>query len=82
MICVNCNKNDWSNVDQYRLKPSGMCICNNCGMVSYPSKWKSYEEIKKHYQSEYRKPPTSSNYFTGQRKLHFHNSFLQDLFKE
>lgn len=82
MTCCNCHANDWSNVDQYRLKPSGMHICKSCGFASYPSKWATYEEIKKHYQSTYRKPPTSANLFTGQRKLHFHNKFLAPLFKE
>lgn len=82
MECCNCHANDWSNVDQYRLKPSGMHICNSCGFSSYPSKWTTYEEIKKHYQSSYRKPPTSSNYYTGQRKLHFHNKFLHSVFED
>lgn len=82
MSCVNCGDKNWHNVDEYRLKPQGMCICQTCGMVSYPHKWQSYEEIKKHYQSSYRKPPNSSNYFTGQRKLHFHNKFLEGLFAE
>lgn len=82
MKCVNCGSNDWENIDVYRLKPSGMCICKSCAFVSYPSKWATYEDIKKHYQSSYRKPPTSSNYFTGQRKLHFHNKFLQSVFEQ
>ncbi len=81
MTCINCHANDWQNVDVFRIKPQGMCVCNSCGLASYPSKWQSYDEIKKHYQSSYRKPPTSSNYFTGQRKLYFHQKFLDPLFK-
>jgi hypothetical protein len=69
-------------VDQFRLKPQGMHICTECGFVSYPSKWQSYEKIKAHYRADYRKPPTSANYFTGQRKIAFHNSFLSSLFEE
>ena len=82
MRCINCNANEWENVDFARLKPSGMCMCKSCGMVSYPSKWQSYGEIKNHYRKAYRNPPTSQNLFTGQRKLSFHNVFLQDVFKK
>jgi len=82
MRCLSCNENDWKNVDEYRLKPSGMSICNSCGFVSYPSRWQSEEDIKIHYRSAYRSPPNASNLFTGQRKTHFHNAFLADVFKE
>lgn len=85
MICPNCESNDWKNVDEYRFKPTddkghavGMSICNNCGFTSYPSKYKSKEEIIAHYRKEYRKPPTVMNMFTGQRKNHFHYAFLKD----
>ena len=82
MRCINCESTDkWENVDQFRLKPEGMAICTGCGFVSYPSKWKSEEEIKKHYRSTYRNPPNANNTYTGQRKLHFHNAFLQDVFE-
>lgn len=82
MRCVICDSNNWTNIDEFRLKPSGMAICNVCSMVSYPSKWKTEEEIKEHYRKDYRPCPTSSNLFTGQRKLHFHNAFLSPLFEE
>lgn len=82
MSCVNCGSNSWEPVDQYRLKPSGMHICTCCGMVSYPEKWANYEDIKKHYQKSYRKPPNSNNLFTGQRKLYFHQSFLGEYLAE
>jgi tetratricopeptide (TPR) repeat protein len=82
MRCVNCGETSWENVDQFRLAPKGMSICTCCGFVSYPDKWQSYEDIKKHYQGSYRKPPTSGNFYTGQRKLFFHQFFLNSLFSE
>lgn len=82
MRCIICDENSWSNVDEFRLKPSGMMICNNCGFISYPEKWKSEEQIKEHYRNDYRQPPNAGNLFAGQRKCHFHNHFLKDLFKE
>jgi len=82
MECIVCKSNDWENVDKYRIKPEGMSICKSCGFVSYPSKWKSQEEIKQHYRNDYRTHPTSNNVFTGQRKVHFHNHFLTSVFKE
>jgi len=80
--CFNCNNNDWENVDKYRIKPHGMCICKNCGVVSYPSKWQKKEDIIKHYRQAYRKPPTHNNVFTGQRKNHFHHAFLHETFEQ
>lgn len=80
MVCPNCKTNSWENVDFARIKPSGMSICVCCGFVSYPDKWKQKDEIIKHYRSGYRPPPTHMNSFTGERKNHFHNAFLNDLF--
>ena len=82
MRCINCGNNDWENVDGYRIKPQGMSICKNCGMVSYPNRYKSIDEIRKYYKSEYRKPPTSGNFFTGQKKLNYHLAFLSEYFEE
>ncbi len=82
MTCVNCGSNDWENVDGARMKPAGMHICTPCGNVSYPEKYKSADEIKKHYRKAYRAPPTSNNFFTGQRKIYFHNAFLDSVFAE
>lgn len=82
MTCVCCGSNDWENVDAARLKPSGMAICKGCGQVSYPAKWQSYDALKKHYRKAYRNPPNQNNYYTGQRKIHFHNAFLQSVFAE
>ena len=85
MICCNCGSNDWKDVDQYRFKDKddkgkkiGMAMCNSCGMISYPSKYQSKEEIIAHYRKEYRKPPSVINMFTGQRKNHFHMAFLKE----
>lgn len=82
MNCVICGCDNWENVDEFRIKPSGMSICKACGFLSYPSKWKTEEEIKAHYRKDYRQPPTAGNLFSGQRKLHFHNVFLNSVFKE
>lgn len=82
MRCVICDSDNWTNVDQYRLKPSGMAMCNTCSMVSYPSLWKTEDEIKAHYRKDYRTSPTANNLYSGQRKLHFHHAFLAPLFEE
>lgn len=58
-----------------------MAICKSCGFVSYPSKWKSKEEIFEYYRNSYRKPPNHFNVNTGQRKIHFHLAFLNELFE-
>ena len=51
-------------------------------MISYPSKWKTKEEIYQHYRKSYRNPPSHLNVFTGERKLHFHEAFLKDVFAD
>lgn len=81
MKCVICgNDNKWKNVDHYRERPAGMCMCEHCGFISYPEKWKSEEEIKQYYRNDYRKPPTAQNLFAGQRKIFYHAAFLHDVF--
>ncbi len=80
--CPNCNANNWENVDHARMKPAGMHVCNDCGYISYPDKWKSAEEIKEHYRESYRPPPSHFNIFAGERKNQFHLKFLNDLFTE
>lgn len=85
MRCLVCDTTDkWENVDRFRLKPSGMSICMNCGFVSYPAKYKTPEEIKAYYLKDYRKntAPNVMNLYTGQRKLHYHAHFLRSLFDE
>ncbi len=77
MKCVCCGAEDkWKNVDQYRIVPKGMSICEGCGLVSYPSLYKSEEEIKAHYRTDYRKIPKRNNLYTGTRKNHMHDAFL------
>lgn len=82
MRCIGCSSNNWKNVDEHRIKKEGMSVCLECGFVSYPKKYKSYAEIKEHYREAYRQPPNASNFYTGQRKCHFHQAFLSSLFTE
>lgn len=82
MRCLICDTDgNWENVDHCRIKPSGMSICKTCGFVSYPDH-KTEDEIKEFYKSEYRAAPSVSNLYSGQRKLHFHEAFLRDIFTE
>lgn len=77
MRCVCCNAEDkWKNVDEFRLVPKDMSICQGCGFVSYPSLYKTEEEIKAHYRTDYRKIPKVNNLYTGLRKNHMHDLFL------
>lgn len=81
MRCPICStEGRWKNVDQYRLKPAGMHMCESCGFVSYPEIVKNDSKLKDYYRTDYRTPPTSGNVFTGQRKLHYHAEFLAELF--
>ncbi len=83
MRCVVCDAPDkWKNVDEHRIVPKGMSICEGCGFVSYPSLYKSEEEIKAHYRTDYRKIPKVNNLYTGLRKNHFHDAFLGPVFAE
>jgi len=82
MRCPVCDKKEWKNVDHVRLKKSDMEQCQGCGYISYPKKYKSEEEIKAHYRTEYRPGPQASALFTGERKLQYHSFFLNNLFKE
>jgi SAM-dependent methyltransferase len=77
MRCPICESTDkWLNVDNVRLKKENMCMCEGCGFVSYPTKYKTEEEIKKHYRKEYRPGPQAPSLFTGERKLQYHEFFL------
>ncbi|MBY0413706.1 MAG: class I SAM-dependent methyltransferase [Bdellovibrionales bacterium] len=82
MRCLICDSNDWENVDDYRFKKEDMSICKSCSFVSYPTKWKSEEEIKQYYRKDYRSMPSVGNLYSGQRKVHFHQFFLDDLLKQ
>ena len=81
MRCCVCDSTDkWENVDEYRMAPKGMHICNGCGFVGYPEKYQTEEEIKEHYREDYRPAPSINNLYTCVRKLHFHEAFLHDTF--
>ena len=82
MECVVCRSNDWENVDKYRHDEKNMCMCKKCGFVSYPTLYKTKQEIIDYYRKEYRPPPSAQNYFTGYRKLGFHLAFLGDSIKK
>lgn len=77
MRCISCGaENEWKLIDEWRIIPKGMSICQGCGFVSYPSLYKSEEEIKAHYRTDYRKIPKVNNLYTGLRKNHMHDAFL------
>jgi tetratricopeptide (TPR) repeat protein len=81
--CPICNTEaPWKNVDEYRIKPSGMSLCMTCGFVSYPDVILSTDKLKEFYREEYRDVPTVQNLYAGERKLHYHNEFLSEVFHE
>ena len=81
--CIVCEKTEWENVDEFRLKPHGMEICKSCGFITYPQKLSEADPMrKKYYESDYRKPPTIANFYTCERKIHYHSSFLKDEIKK
>jgi len=81
--CTICSKEDWQNVDEYTSQKHGMCICMTCGFVTYPEAIDNADKVTNYYKEEYRPAPTVPNVFSGQRKLHFHEAFLQqNLFKK
>lgn len=82
MRCVICDKSEWENVDQYRLVPKGMCVCKNCGFVSYPDLYKTDDEIKEYYKNNYKEYPVYQNLTTGVRKTCYHKKFLGPIFKK
>lgn len=81
MQCPICRSAEtkWTNVDHLRLKPEGMRICETCGFVSYPTRYKTKSEIIQYYKKEYRAPPNSNNIYTGERKIQYHAHFLESL---
>lgn len=78
MRCLVCDKSDWENVDQFRIKKEGMSLCKQCGFVSYPEKYKKKEEVIEFYRKQYRAAPTVENLYQGQRKLNYHQEFLSE----
>jgi len=83
MNCPICNGIKWQNVDRYRIKPSGMELCQGCGFVGYPTKYKDKAAVLEYYRKDYRGgSPQIANLYSGQNKLHYHADFLQDLIGE
>lgn len=82
--CTICDTiGNWENVDEIAShKKNGMHICKTCGFVFYPELYKTEAEIKEYYREEYRPAPTIGNLFSGQRKIHYHEYFLRDLFDD
>lgn len=80
-ICRDSNAT-WKNVDAFRMKEEGMCMCDGCGFVSYPDKYKTKAEIIDYYKKEYRQPPNVGNIYSGERKIQYHAHFLNDLFEK
>lgn len=80
--CVVCDSHGkWESVDQLRLKPAMMAICD-CGFVTYPERIHDKHLLKDYYDHEYRAAPNSNNLYTGQAKLNYHGSFLASLFNK
>lgn len=84
MKCPICrgSESKWTNVDGFRMKEEGMSICETCGFISYPDKYKTKAEIIEYYKAAYRAPPSVNNIYTGERKIQYHAHFLENLFKE
>lgn len=84
MTCPICRTKEtkWKNVDALRLKPQGMSMCEVCGFLSYPSKYRSKAEIIEYYKAEYRAPPNINGIYTGERKIQYHAHFLGNLFNQ
>jgi SAM-dependent methyltransferase len=83
MHCPICEGSKFKNVDRYRTKPNGMEMCEGCGFVTYPNKHKNLDQVLEYYRNDYRGgAPQVNNVYSGQNKLHYHASFLEDLIKE
>ena len=81
--CLVCDSVDqWQNVDEFKIKPTQMSMCKNCGFVTHLSNLKSAEELKEFYRKDYRQAPTAQNYFSGERKIHYHRKFLGETLVE
>jgi len=82
VFCSICGSATWHNVDEFRVKEEGMFLCMKCGFITYPKVIQKAADLKQFYREEYRLAPTEQNLFTGQRKLHYHNAFLEPLFSK
>ena len=82
--CIICEATAWKNVDEFRYVPKQMIMCESCGFVTYAKLGddNAKENLDEFYRESYRDVPSVNHIFTGQRKLHYHAAFLQDLFRE
>lgn len=76
--CILCGGSEWVNVDQFRIKPQGMIMCNSCAFITY-DKCSDVKKVNQSYEHEYRNAPTVNNIFTSERKLHYHVHFLEEI---
>lgn len=81
MNCIICKANDWENVDRFRYRKAGMCVCKGCGFISYPEAYEKRGELLEFYKKDYRGAPTIDNLHTGRQKTFYHFAFLQGLFQ-
>lgn len=77
--CVICDHTEWQHVDEHIHKDQGAHICKNCGFVTYDSILKS-DDMKEFYRNDYRGAPSIMNEYTVERKIHYHNIFLNEVF--
>ena len=82
VVCIICGSNQWKDVDEFRFKPGGMCLCMVCGFITYPKIIQQAEDLKKFYKDDYRAAPSIQNVFNQQRKMQYHSTFLDQQFKE
>jgi SAM-dependent methyltransferase len=81
MECLVCNGSEWENVDEFRLKPSGMEMCTGCGFITYPKRVGDPEALKTYYEAQYRNAPGFGNKVTGNNKIWYHQEFLTEVFQ-
>ena len=84
MQCPVCRTDEttWKNVDHFRKKPEGMAMCETCGFISYPERYKTKAEIIEYYKKDYRQPPNIANLYTSERKIQYHSYFLEEIFQQ
>lgn len=81
--CIICDTvGEWENVDNLQAAKTNLSICQKCGFVTHIDNLKTKEELQDYYKKDYRPAPASANFHTGQRKLHFHQAFLSELFNK
>ena len=78
--CIICNSTNWKNADKYTTRETDFSICQACGFCCHLSKIKSKAALKAFYKKDYRQPPSAANFLTSQRKMHYHQEFLGELY--